>query len=186
MRYAESEECNWKLCIPFGEHLSTLVLVVRCWFFSLGTKYNLQHFVFRCLQDHEENNMHSFLCVSLRTVVESMFTMTSFMLDFYTPCVDIFLISHLTHPPTRRMRVEETIESLLLLSTETLHLTRSVPPAPIWIYSIQHWKCFYFYPLFLGTERVGVGDSYPVQVFDTAERRASSTAQCKFALYQLI
>jgi hypothetical protein len=53
------------------------------------------------------------------------------MLDFYTPYVDIFLISGLTHPPTGRMRVEETIESLLLLSSENLHLPQNLPPAPM-------------------------------------------------------
>jgi hypothetical protein len=127
----------------FGKHLFSLVLVVRCWFFSLRTKYSLENIVWNASSSrHEENNMHSCLCVSLRTVVEPMFTMTCFVLDFYTTCVDIFLISQLTHPTTRRMRVKETIESLLLLSSETLHLSQSLPPASIWTYSIQYWKCF--------------------------------------------
>jgi len=57
--------------------------------------------------------------------------MAGFVLDFYTACVDIFQISHLTHPSTRSMRVEETIESLLLLSSETSHLVQPLPPAPV-------------------------------------------------------
>jgi hypothetical protein len=71
-----------------------------------------------------------FFLVRLKQVVESIFIATGFVLDFYTPCVGIFPISHLTHPPTRRMRVEETIEPLLLLSSETLHLAyvRLWPP----------------------------------------------------------
>jgi len=58
--------------------------------------------------------------------------MAGFVLDFYTACVDIFLISHVTHPPTRNMRVQETIESLLLLSSETSHLVQPLPPASVW------------------------------------------------------
>jgi len=68
-----------------------------------------------------------------------MLYMAGFLLDFYTACVDIFLISHLTHPSTRSMRMEETIESLLLLSSETSHLVQPLPPAPVWTYSIQYW-----------------------------------------------
>jgi hypothetical protein len=79
--------------------------------------------LFRCLKEHEGNNMHSLLCASLGAI----FTATGSLLDFYTTCVDIFLISHLTHPPTRRMVVDETIESLLLLSSETLHLSVLCP-----------------------------------------------------------